>query len=266
MENWIQEQAARSTSSFDAAMISANPEASRYALDPERYFERVCVECNYLDAVKMLAWEKLLPAGARVLDLAGGTGWLTAWLSTLPDVAQVTIVDASGKYLEQNLPVAVRRLGGNPSKIRAVVGFFTPLLQDDASLDVVVASSAIHHAENLEAVLREIHRVLKPGGRCVILNETPVSQALYLRTMVVTFARSMLATVRRSYGASAPAISASGILYDPLLGDRMYPFWYWHAAIERAGFRLEQRVDTGLPTVKDADGIPLTHFVCGKLA
>ena len=266
MENWIEEQAARNSRGFDAAMVNEYPEARAYALDPERYFERVCLQCNYLDAAKLLDWNALIPERARVLDLAGGTGWLTAFLSSMPKVREVTIVDASRAYLETNLPVAVRRLSGDAGKIRPAVGYFSPLLFDDASLDVVVVSSSLHHADSLEAVLREIRRVLVPGGRCCILNETPVGEVMYLRTMITTFIRSMYRTLARSYVATSPALSGSGILYDPMLGDRMFPRWYWERAIVAAGFELERTVDTGMPTVKDAAGIPLVHFICKKSA
>ncbi len=266
MENWIEEQVARNSRSFDAAMLNENPDAQEYTLDPERYFERVCLQCNYLDAVKALDWAALVPPGARVLDLAGGTGWLTAFLSSMANVREITIVDASRSYLEKNLPVAVRRLAGNAQKIKPAVGYFSPLLFDDSSLDLVVVSSSLHHADCLESVLKEIHRVLMPGGRCLILNEAPVGDLFYLRMMIVTFIRSLACTLSRRYVAVSPSLSGSGILYDPVLGDRMYPRWYWTSAISAAGFRLAEVVDTKLPTVKNGDGLPLVHFVCAKPA
>jgi ubiquinone/menaquinone biosynthesis C-methylase UbiE len=39
---------------------------------------------------------------------------------------------------------------------------------DDASADVVVANMALHHAPDPVAMLREMARVCKPGGRVVI--------------------------------------------------------------------------------------------------
>ncbi len=245
-------------------MISAYPEAREYVSDPERYFERVCERCNYLDAVKALEWSSIIPPGARILDLAGGTGWLAAYMSTFPNAKEVTIVDASRGYLELNLPVSIRRLGGDPAKIRPVVGYFAPLIFPDTSLDLVVVSSSLHHADNLETVLKEIHRVLVPGGKCFVLNEVPVSDLFYLRVMMTTFGRALIKTVTRRYAVASPSVSSSGILYDPLLGDRMYPVWYWNEAIRRAGFRSHRRIETGLAPVKGVDDRTLVHFVCSK--
>src|SRR3569833_1177768 len=264
MENWIQEQAARNSGSFDAAMLTEYPEARDYVLDPERYFARARAQCNYLEAARLLDWQGIIPPAARILDLAGGTGWLSAYLSTFSQVGQITIVDASSAYLQKNLPVSVRRLGGNLHKIRAVVGYFAPLLFPDASLDLVVVSSSLHHADNLEAVLKEIHRVLVPGGKCLILNEAPVGTLFYLRSMLTTAIRTFGKTLAHRFTAASPSISASGILYDPVLGDRMFPHWYWAEAIGRAGFVLERKIDTGMATVKNTSGNPLVHFICAK--
>jgi SAM-dependent methyltransferase len=264
MENWIQEQSMRNTSAFDAAMPVHYPEARSYTSDADLYFERVCEQCNYLDAVKKLDWAQAIPFGAKVLDLAGGTGWLSAYLSSLPNVDKITIIDASRAYLEVNLPVSIRRLNGVHSKITPVVGYFSPLILEDASIDVVVVSSSLHHADNLEAVLKEIYRVLVPGGKCFILNETPVSDLFYIRTMITTFIRTMLLTVTRRYVATSLSISASGILCDPFLGDRMFPSWYWRSAILQSGFALDKVVNTDLSTVKDSKGISLVHFICSK--
>jgi SAM-dependent methyltransferase len=266
MENWIPDQVARNSRSFEAAMLSAHPEARAYVLDPEKYFERVCEECNYLDAAKVIEWTAAFPPTARVLDLGGGTGWLSAYLSTLSNVAEITIVDSSRAYLETNLAVSVARLGGDLRKIKSVVGYFSPLLVPDSSLDVVVSSASLHHAESLEGVLREVRRVLVPGGKCFVLNEIPVRMSLYLRVMLVASARTLGRTLLRRYTEMSPSVSASGILYDPLLGDRMYPLWYWHEGIRRAGLELHETIDSGLPIVKGGrcrEGT-LVHFACSK--
>ena len=66
----------------------------------------------------------------------------------------------------------------------------------------------------------------------------------------------------QSYRASSPSISASGYLYDPSLGDRDYPRWYWKKALQAAGFNLQSVINTGLPTVKGSKGRSLIHYVC----
>ena len=60
----------------------------------------------------------------------------------------------------------------------------------------------------------------------------------------------------------SPAVSSSGYLYDPKLGDRDYPRWYWERALAVSGFSIESVMDTGLPTLKGRKGRPLIHFIC----
>ena len=46
----------------------------------------------------------------------------------------------------------------------------------------------------------------------------------------------------------------------------MYPLWFWERAIARAGFTLRERIDSGMPPVKNNPDTSMTHFVCEKPA
>ena len=39
----------------------------------------------------------------------------------------------------------------------------------DASMDVVVSWGVIHHSGNMVAIIKEIHRVLRPGGKAYLM-------------------------------------------------------------------------------------------------
>lgn len=52
--------------------------------------------------------------------------------------------------------------------VRLVRSDLAPLDLPDATADVVVSNCTINHARDKAAVYREIHRVLKPGGRFVV--------------------------------------------------------------------------------------------------
>ena len=101
---------------------------------------------------------------AVVVDLGSGSGFLTSGL--LEAGARVIGVDpAEAMLLEQRrkFPAAVaeRRL-----RLRRAGAEALPL--QDGSVDAVVANMVLHHVEDPAAAIREIFRVLRPGGRLVI--------------------------------------------------------------------------------------------------
>ncbi|ERE16325.1 class I SAM-dependent methyltransferase [Pseudogulbenkiania ferrooxidans] len=90
---------------------------------------------------------------SAALDLGAGTGKFTRLLATVAgEAAAVEPVDEMRAQLQARLP-GLRALKGSAEEI--------PL--PDASMDVVACAQAFHWFANEEA-LREIHRVLKPGG------------------------------------------------------------------------------------------------------
>jgi ubiquinone/menaquinone biosynthesis C-methylase UbiE len=59
------------------------------------------------------------------------------------------------------------------------------------AFDIVTATEVIEHLEDFRAILREIHRVLKPGGICVISTPNILSLNSRLRYLWFGFAELM---------------------------------------------------------------------------
>jgi 2-polyprenyl-6-hydroxyphenyl methylase/3-demethylubiquinone-9 3-methyltransferase len=96
--------------------------------------------------------------GKTVLDLGCGGGFMSEALAmrgatvTGIDVAASAIAIASEHAASQNLPIRYLKAGGE----------CLPLA--DQSMDAVVCVDVLEHVADLDAVLREIKRVLKPQG------------------------------------------------------------------------------------------------------
>jgi demethylmenaquinone methyltransferase/2-methoxy-6-polyprenyl-1,4-benzoquinol methylase len=112
-------------------------------------------------------WRKLAAAGAvrpgdRVLDAACGTGDLA--LADRKAGGEVTGLDFSERMLER-----ARR---KSSRINWVQGDVLALPFDDASFDAATIGFGIRNVDDLDAGLRELARVVRPGGRLAVLEIT----------------------------------------------------------------------------------------------
>ncbi|HOW27033.1 MAG TPA: class I SAM-dependent methyltransferase [Elusimicrobiota bacterium] len=266
-ENWIVEQSKRGVPDWRQSVELHHPENSREWTDPEEHLLWLRTKWTSMDAVKVIPWERFVRPGMRILDVGGGTGWLSALLSRHVAGGRIYCLDSSEFLLSRLLPVVARELGGDMTVIEPVTGLFTPILLEDDSIDVVVACASLHHADNLEEVLKELHRVLKKGGWLIILNESYLSNLDYLGGLLRAMVKILLSTLLKRYRAVSPSVSSSGYLYDPTLGDRVYPFWYIRKALDRVGFRLDETVKTPFAHRKDIPdaGRKLTHFVCERI-
>jgi SAM-dependent methyltransferase len=108
-----------------------------------------------------------LGLGHTVLDFGAGTCWLSALLNRLG--ARTISVDVSPTALAAGEEVLRSDPRGRPElepRFLAYDGHAIPL--PDASVDRAVCFDALHHVPNQDEILRELFRVLKPGGRLVL--------------------------------------------------------------------------------------------------
>jgi ubiquinone/menaquinone biosynthesis C-methylase UbiE len=111
------------------------------------------------------AFVRSLGRAERALDLGCGDGRLTSEL----DAAELTAADVSGVALER----ARRRL---PDAQIAELEPDAPLPFEDGAFDLVLCAETIEHVRDVQLVLSEARRVLRPGGELALT--TPASRAL----------------------------------------------------------------------------------------
>jgi ubiquinone/menaquinone biosynthesis C-methylase UbiE len=105
----------------------------------------------------------------NLLDLGTGTGVLAvAALGRWPGV-QVVGVDPSGHMLELAVEAARRESPSFPARFRTVVASADRMPVADRSVDVATSSFVIQLVPNRARALREVLRVLRPGGRFACL-------------------------------------------------------------------------------------------------
>lgn len=108
-----------------------------------------------------------LPANGRALDLATGTADLAIRIARTHPGVQVVGLDPSTGMLEVGRK-KVARLAEN-DRIELVVGDAQSLPFEDASFDGITIAFGIRNVPDRVAALREMARVVRPGGRVAVL-------------------------------------------------------------------------------------------------
>jgi ubiquinone/menaquinone biosynthesis C-methylase UbiE/DNA-binding transcriptional ArsR family regulator len=105
----------------------------------------------------------LLPSEYIVADLGCGTGQTTALLAD--HVKQVIGIDSSAAMLK----AARKRIGDKPN-VDLFRGDLASVPLEDASCDAVLLLLVLTYVPTIQPVLREAHRILKIGGKIVIVD------------------------------------------------------------------------------------------------
>ena len=118
----------------------------RYCVNPVRYgyFKRIL--------------QRLRIPGKTVLDVGCGGGFLAEEFAR--DGFQVTGIDPSAK----SVAAARKHAAENRLDIRYDVGRGEAMQFPDGSFDLVACCDVLEHVDDLEKVIREVSRLLKPGG------------------------------------------------------------------------------------------------------
>jgi len=109
-------------------------------------------------------------------DLGCGTGQVSELIA--PHVAKVVAVDGSNDMVQS----ARKRLKGM-DQVEVRRGDMEALPIDDAQLDVAITALVLHHVPEPARALAEMHRVLKPGGRVLIVDMLPHDRIEYQQQM-----------------------------------------------------------------------------------
>lgn len=184
----------------------------------------------------------------RVLDLGCGVGHLLCWLTR----------HAPARYHGLDLSLTSVRIARAAGLRDVSVGDAEHLPFCNASYDLVVCNGAAHHLPDLRAALREIWRVLRPGGRLVLHEpvDSPVTgairQTLFRRSPYESpadlshkheFTRAMVERAFRETGFAELAVTSHDFLAYPLSGMYMALPWSRSRRVMRALIGLERRLD-----------------------
>jgi ArsR family transcriptional regulator len=107
----------------------------------------------------------LLTPKVRIADLGAGDGTLSRLLARQAET--VHCIDNSPRMVQLGRALAKKE---QLSNLTYVLGDIEKVPLPSGSIDLALLSQALHHAENPRKAISEAFRILKPGGRVLILD------------------------------------------------------------------------------------------------
>jgi SAM-dependent methyltransferase len=154
----------------------------------------------------------LLDPSWEVGDLGCGTGGVAETIA--PYVKRVVAVDDSAEMLS----AARRRLGGSPdagARVELRQGRLERLPLSDESLDVALMVLVLHYVAQPVVALTEAGRVLRPGGRVLVVDMAKHGRAEYREQMGHVWS----GFAREELGEWATEAGFGPLRYEPLPAD-----------------------------------------------
>jgi ubiquinone/menaquinone biosynthesis C-methylase UbiE len=221
--------------------------------------------------------------GDTCVDVGSGTGTVTRRLARLagPD-ARVVGVEPNGMLRE----VGETRARESAVHVQFCQGLATELPLDDASVDVVWCERVLQHVPDAQAAIVEIARVLRPGGRALLVDTDHSSRIVsdiepkVARRMLESF-MGQVANPRAARHIPRQAMAA-GLSIDPDVGstalvfspDQLVSSPLLHLSAEQAvadGAVSREQADEAMASVDESArqgwafaAVTMFAFVCRK--
>ena len=149
-------------------------EVSTYARGDDHYFSDLENQ-RYRSHRHLPTWISDMEPGKTVLEIGSGVGLDTFTMAkhgmhvTAMDLTHIGIATAKQRFERTNMPG------------RFLVGDACRLPLEDDSFDYVYSFGVLHHAADTEKSIREVNRVLKPGGeaRIMLYNRHSINELVH---------------------------------------------------------------------------------------
>jgi ubiquinone/menaquinone biosynthesis C-methylase UbiE len=160
--------------------------------------------------------------GKKVLEIGIGNG-----------ADGVMFVQNGGIYTGADLTEAALEATRKHFEVLGLTGTFQlenaeRLSFPDNSFDIVYSHGVLHHTPNTAQAIREVHRVLKPGGRAIIMLYHKHSFNYHIRIMTYMRLRVLLTVLSRKASWNADRARARAAELEGLRGNQDQRIWEIH--------------------------------------
>lgn len=202
-------------------------QASAYLTSP--------VHASGRDLARLTTWLASFP-DASLLDVGCGAGH--ASFAAAQQVKSVIAYDLSASMLETVEQSAQARGLVN---LTTHQGYAESLPFEEASFDIVTTRYSAHHWQDVGQALREIRRVLKPGGKAIVMDVmSPGSAVLDIWLQTVEALRDTSHVRNYASGEWAKMLSEAGLMTVSVISDRLVlEYASWIARMRTPGILAE---------------------------
>lgn len=205
-------------------------------------YQAIIDEYVYIGPAHVAATIERIPGAFELVrgvgvDAGGGVSCISCSLARKPEVERIYCVEVVEDVVSLCQPIVKETvLGAERDKVVSVVGDFDQLQLPDRSVDFAVSWDSMHHSAAPVRTLRELRRVLKPGGAFIIVdrahnNATPDSEIE--RMLNIVYDEAFLIRNHRPRDM---------VLTRRANGEREYRYSEWESFFRDAGFSLQASV------------------------
>jgi len=212
----------------------------------EGYLLKTGLPLDYEECLKILKEEFNYELKGVGIDLASGNLWSAKSILKSGLVDTLYCLEFSKHRLLKLGPKVLEHYDIPKDKAVLVWGSFYDLKVGNDFFDFVYLSAAFHHADRPQELLKEIKRVLKPGGVVIIIGEFKINWANgYIKNFLkAIISRTLPAHVQqRLFGKSYHGIkffpkAIELFPPDPVLGDHYYTDRQYQSMFTQQGFKV----------------------------
>lgn len=161
-----------------------------------------------------------------IVDIAAGTCWSVPYLLKA-GFNHVICIDYSYHRIQVMGPQLCSHYHVDPDAVTFVWGSFYNMKLSNNSVDAVLISQALHHADKPEELLYECMRVLKDDGVIIVIGEPVMSilSEIYLRIKGKIVSKNQ---------------ENQALCRDPLKGDHSYSRSYYDLLFSSIGLKIKK--------------------------
>ena len=227
-------------------------------INSKKSFSDICKRYTHITSKNM---EKVLKIESRIsknikgvgVDLGGGIGLMSSIIAKRKKLKKIYCVDIVKNAVIYCQPIIKKKVLGKKSyKVSSVIGSFDQLNLNNESVDFCIAWDAMHHSLNIIKTLKEANRVLKKGGKFIIIdrghnNETSDNEIKRMRNVVYS-----KAFLKENY------LPLNKKLTRKMNGEHEYRFYEWENFFKKTKFKILKKLivkESSLKNIKNKQKI-----------